>query len=71
MSSINTEGKERQVLEAVERLCSAVNSEGGLDAAEAADRQAVSDWRNRLAPSPEEATSSSNCNVSALDCNKS
>jgi hypothetical protein len=69
MSSIDTEREGHEVLEAVERLCAAADSEGGLGAADEADVKAVSDWRGQLASPPEEAMSSSNCNVSSSNCN--
>ena len=72
MSSTDKDRNGNEVLEAVERICSAVASGGGRGAAEAADLKTVSDWRGRLAPTPADSTyASKNCNVSSKNCNVS
>lgn len=72
MSSTDRGRKGNEVLEAVERICSAVAPEGGLGLAEEADLKTVSDWRGRLAPPPTGSThAAKNCNVSSKNCNVS
>jgi hypothetical protein len=68
MGSQDKGRESNEVLEAVERLCSAANSEGEPGAA---DLRTLADWRGRLATPPDDSAHSTNCNVSSSNCNRS